>query len=130
MAQLVPVDYFIYQAVITMTDDSGTTLDLEEKGWADKEVLSRTKVFSITPKAADSAFPTIVVNIPDGAKPVFKTRVFGNIALSGGEGGHKFRCYGVGYKLGSQEILTWVLPTGDIEVGPDPKIAEQLVNIM
>ncbi len=128
MTPLLPAEFFAYQAIATLTDDSGTVLDLEEQGWASKEMLSRVKVWSIAPKNADSSLPTVVVNIPEGAKPVFKSRVFGTMGVASSEGGPLFRCYAIGYKKGSSEFLAWILPSGDIEIGPDPHIAEAIIS--
>jgi hypothetical protein len=69
-----------------------------------------------------------MVAIPAGAKPVFKARAFGTFGTGGQQGGVHFRCYAIGYKLGPDEYLTWVLPTGDIEVGDEPKMADQLLS--
>lgn len=113
---------YVYIAAAQLNDGGETVIDLEERGWADKELLSRTVRWTLIPK--DGAvtmhgrpYPLISIDIPEGGKPVFKSRVYGVVGVNGEtEGLPMFRAYGVGYKLGSETHLTWVLPTGDIEV--------------
>jgi hypothetical protein len=112
---------YVYIAAAQLTDGSETVIDLEERGWADKEVLSRTVRWTLIPK--DGAltmngrpYPLVSIHIPEGARPVFKSRVYGVVGVDGSdEGMPRFRCYGIGYKLGKHTHWTWVLPTGDIE---------------
>lgn len=130
---------YIYLAVAQLNDDSETVLDLEERGWADKEVLSRTKRWTLIPKddapktigGEPRAYPIVSVAIPEGGKPVFKTRVYGTAQVNGdGEGTPMFRCYALGYKLGRRTHWVWILPTGDVEVGDDSFFANLLLARM
>lgn len=130
---------FAYLAVLTLDDDSEVLVDLEVHGWAEPERLARVRRFALIPKP-DIAMPPVVINIPAGAKPVFKsTRM-----VSGPIGVRPpllpenatvqlaypvdMRCYAVGYKRGTTEVLTWILPTGGIEVGPKPSLADILLK--
>ena len=76
-----PSKEFAYVAAAQLTDGSETVLDLEERGWADKELLRRTKRWTLIPKDGAKALdgrqlPLVTVTIPEGARPVFKSRVF------------------------------------------------------
>jgi hypothetical protein len=130
---------YVYNAEIGFADNSGSLLDLEEKGWADKEMLARATRWSLVPKDEapktlnGSAWPVVVVSIPDGAKPVFKSRVFGRFNVGGNSASSSntlFRCYAIGWKKGKEERLIWVLPTGDIEFGEDPTMADLILERM
>lgn len=124
---------FPYHAEAQLNDGTAELLDLEERGWADPERLAKVVKWSFIPKAdatppwGGGKWPVVIVAIPSGAKPVFKARAFGSFGTGNSEGGVKFRCYAIGYKLGSEEYLTWVLPTGDIEVG-EPAMADQILS--
>jgi hypothetical protein len=129
---------YIFWGTVLLNDGTEELLDLEEHGWADKERLANTVRFSLIPKDGapktlyGSDFVPIVVNIPKGAKPVFKTRVKNAVPVMSTGGRHpvSFRMYGIGYKLGNQEPMLWVLPTGAIEVGEDSKFADMLLNAL
>jgi len=108
---------FAYFAEAELDDGSRVALDLEEHGWADKELLARTVRWSLIPR---TGLPLVVVNIPPGGKPVFKSRVYGT--LNGPE--VPFRCYATGFHLHGRTFWTWVLPNGSIEVGDDPSLAD------
>lgn len=113
---------YVYVAAAQLHDNSETVIDLEERGWADKEVLSRTIRWTLVPKdgaltMSGRPYPLVSIHIPEGARPVFKSRVYGVVGVNDqDEGKPMFRCYGIGYKLGKVTHWTWVLPTGDIEV--------------
>lgn len=129
---------YIYWGTVLLRDGSEELLDLEEHGWADKDRLAQTVRFALIPKEDapktlhGQDFPPIVVNIPEGAKPVFKTRVKAATPIGNTSGRHpvQFRLYGIGYKLGSHEPMLWVLPTGAIEMGPDSFFADQLLRAL
>lgn len=127
---------FAYNAEAQLNDGSAVLLDLEATGWANKELLSRTVRFSLLPvKDAVTMngrpYPIVVVNIPEKGKPVFKSRVYGTIGVGLGDiGTEAFRAYAIGYKLGPKTYWTWVLPTGDIEVGEDPWLGDILLQSM
>lgn len=127
------VKAYPYLAVVVLDDSSEEVLDLEERGWAEPTRLARVRQFSLVPKSDDVALPVVSVHIPAGAKPVFKSRAFGVISSSPSSPGVLepwFRCYAVGYKKGRSEVLAWVLPTGAIEVGPDPLLADVIFAAM
>ena len=115
---------YVYNAEAHLDDGSAVLLDLEERGWADKELLNRTVRWVLVPKDGavttnGNPLPFVVVNIPEGAKPVFKSRVYANAKY-----GPMFRIYGIGYFLKKQTYIHWVLPTGDIEIGEDSWLAD------
>ena len=119
-------DEFVYTAEAVTDDGESHVLDLEEHGWVDKELLARTVRWSIVPKVA--GWPIVVVHIPTGGKPIFKSRVFRRMSmyLDGTPTG--FRCYAIGYFLRGKSYWTWALPNGAIEVGPDPVLADVLLR--
>lgn len=128
-------DQFVYWGALILDDGSEHIIDFDQKGWAEPTRLARTVRFSLVPKGKvltlkGRDYPTIVVNIPIGGKPVFKTRVKSSTPMGPSEGRHpaSIRIYGIGYKKGNQEHLSWVLPTGDIEVGEDSVYSDLLVR--
>jgi len=124
------METFVLMCVALLADNSVVVLDMDEPSYRD--VLFGTgsaRVTSLTmvPKpgvlATDNApFRPLVMNIPDGATPVLKTRfkalMFGDASL---------RIYGVGYAENGREFLAWVLPDGSIEIGPDSGIADAML---
>lgn len=127
---------YLYLAAAQLNDGSETVIDLEERGWADKEVLNRTVRWTLIPKdgaltMTGRPYPLVSVHIPEGGRPVFKSRVYGVASVNAeNDGLPRFRCYGIGYKVGGKTHWTWVLPTGDIEVttGDDLLFAELLLR--
>lgn len=121
-------DTYVYLAAAQLNDGSETLIDLEERGWADKEFLARTVRWTLIPKDGATTmsgrpYPLISVHIPEDGKPVFKSRVYGVVGTNGEtEGMPRFRCYGIGYKVDGATHLTWVLPTGDIEVTTEDEL--------
>ena len=123
---------FVYNAEAQLNDGSAYLLDLETR-WANKELLSKTVRFTLLPKEGaltirGQAFPIVVVNIPENAKPVAKSRVFATTFVSPDGTQPTFRCQAIGYKLGRRTYWTWVMPTGDIEVGDEPWLADLLLD--
>lgn len=116
---------FVYNAEAQLNDGSAVLLDLEKTGWADKSMLAQTHRFTLIPKAGFTTskgqlYPFVVVNIPKGAKPIYRSRVFRRAASNNlNEPLIEFRCYCIGWKRGATTVWTWVLPTGDIETGTD-----------
>lgn len=124
---------FPYYANATLDDGEEVVVDLEQRGWADPEMLSRTVRWSLVPKGnhitlLGRPYPLISIDIPEGAKPVFRSRVLvGNITGRSSDQIERkviphlqvpaFRCFCIGWKKGKTIVWTWVLPTGDIEVG-------------
>lgn len=128
---------FAYNAEAQLNDGSAVLLDLEVRGWANKELLAKTIRFSLLPIEGavtmnGRPYPIVVVNIPANGKPVFKSRVYGTIGSSGGSVGEQvFRAFAVGYKLGRKTHWTWIMPTGDIETGTDdPWLGDLLLQGM
>lgn len=122
---------FDYDLTLQLTDGSEVKLNPEEHGWAEPERLAQVRVWSIIPRV--QGLPPIVVQIPEGAKPIFKSRVYGK---GFGPGASKdgitfpsFRAYAVGWHDTVSHWI-WVLPNGSIEVGDDPIYAELLLNHM
>lgn len=113
---------FVYNAEAQLNDGSAILLDLEKTGWADPEMLAKTTRFTLLPKEGALTmkglpYPIVVVNIPEGGKPVYRSRVFRKAA--GAENAIDFRAYCIGYKADGVVHWTWVLPTGDVETGTD-----------
>lgn len=108
-----------YYAELQLNDGSIIQLDLEERGWAEPERLSLTRVFTLVPKDPESKWPFIRVHMPEGSKPVFKTRM--NMRLLGGSGFNEpnFRIYAAGYHKDGISHWTWVFPNGAIEQNTD-----------
>ena len=127
------MDAFFYNAEAQLNDGSSVLLDLEQQGWANKELLAKTVRWTLLPKPDaktlnGTAFPIVVVNIPENGKPVAKSRVYAAFATATGEKLVQFRCHAIGYKLGRKTHWVWVLPTGDIEMGDDPWLADLLLS--
>jgi len=114
---------FVYNGELQVHDGSSYLIDFEKQGWADKELLAQTRRFTLLPKEGAVTmkglpYPIVVVNIPENAKPIYRSRVYrrneadaeGNLLID-------FRAYCIGYKRGKTNYWTWVLPTGDIETG-------------
>lgn len=124
---------YVYNAEAQLNDGSAILLDLEAKGWADKEMLANTRRFTLLPKEGVETmrgmpYPIVSVTIPKGGKAVFKSRMYGAIGANEQESVPMFRCYAIGYKLGRRTFWTWVLPTGDIESADDPWLADLLLS--
>lgn len=115
-------DTFAYRAELQLHDGSTEIVNLEERGWAEPERLANTRVFSLLPISEGTRWPTIRVVIPEGAKPVFKTR--NNVGMTAG---FNYRTYAVGWFKDGETHWTWVLPNGNIEQGTDdPELTKQL----
>jgi hypothetical protein len=124
---------YAYLAVATLEDGTDVVLDLEEQGWADKELLAKTRHWALSPKPEwitlqGKPYPFVSISIPEGAKPIFRSRVFvGNITGRSSDQIERkviphlmlpvFRTYCIGWKKGRTHVWTWVLPDGSIEVG-------------
>lgn len=126
---------FVYAANATLDDGTEVMVDLEQRGWADPEMLARTVRWALVPKAEPShvtlsgrPYPLVSISIPDGAKPIFRSRVYRGVIQSRSADQierkvypvlrvPEFRSYCIGWKKGRTFVWTWVLPTGDIEVG-------------
>lgn len=122
---------YAYVANATLDDGSEVTVDLEEHGWADKEMLSRTVRWALVPNGTQMTllgqpYPLVQVAIPAGAKPVFRSRVYRAIITQRSSDQierkvipvlvhPEFRTYCIGWKKGRQHVWTWVLPNGAIE---------------
>lgn len=106
---------FEYTGQAQLNDGSVIELDLEERGWADPDMLAETRVFSLISKTP--SWPTIHINIPEGAKPIFKSR-----KSVGMTAGFEFRSYAVGWFLDGESHWTWVMPNGVIETETDEPI--------
>lgn len=119
---------FEYNIAARLSDGSEVILDPETKGWAEPERLAKVVNWSIVPRN-QNGLPTISVQIPEGAKPIFKTRVYGKGYPGIDNGLPVFRCYAVGWHDTESHWL-WVLPTGDIEVGEDPQLAPLILQKM
>lgn len=104
-------DTYEYTAELQLNDGSLIPVNLEERGWAEPERLAATHVFSLIPKGQA---PIVRINIPEGAKPIFKSR---KIILA--TAGKEFRSYAVGWFKDGVSHWTWVAPDGSIETETD-----------
>ena len=120
---------FDYDLAAQLTDGSEVKLNPEEHGWAEPERLSRVKVWSLIPRD-NNGMPVVTVQIPEGAKPIFKSRVYGK-GLPGIADNPlpSFRCYAIGWH-DTESHWTWVMPNGNIEVGEDPLYADLILQHM
>lgn len=120
---------FKYEVALQLNDGSNHKFSLEEKGWANKEQLSRAKEISLIPKD-NATLPVVAVQVPEGAKPVIKSRVFGTIGMTSGENTPGFRVYAIGYKQARRRpYIIWILPNGTIEMGDEPVYAPLLLQL-
>jgi hypothetical protein len=126
---------YAYFANATLDDGSDVVVDLEEHGWADKEMLKRTVRWALVPNETQVTFsgqpyPLVQVAIPAGAKPIFRSRVFRAVITSRSTDQierkvfpvlrvPEFRCYCIGWMKGRTKVWTWVLPNGAIEVSTE-----------
>lgn len=117
---------FEYDLAAQLNDGSEVKLNPEEHGWAEPERLAKVTVWSLIPREG-SALPVVVVQIPQGAKPVFKSRVYGKGLPFDDSPLPRFRAYAIGWH-DTESHWTWVLPNGGIEVGEDPIYADQLLQ--
>lgn len=117
---------FAYTAELQLNDGSLVAVDLEERGWADPDRLANTRVFTLVPKDPASGYPFLRVHIPEGAKPIFKSR--NNINLIG-HGQPMFRAYAAGWFKDGESHWTWCFPNGAMEKETDdPTVNDLLVK--
>lgn len=122
-------DAFEYTAELQLTDGTIVQVDLEERGWADPDRLALTRVFTLVPKNPEGKFPFLRVHIPEGAKPVFKSRMNMKFLSPQGMNVPTFRAYAAGYHKGNETFWTWVFPNGSIEQNTDdPTFNDLLVQ--
>lgn len=114
---------FYYDLAAQLNDGTEVKLNPEEHGWAEPERLAQVKVWSLIPREANG-MPLVVVQIPEGAKPIFKSRVYGKLV-----GDISFRAYAIGWH-DTISHWTWVMPNGHIEVGDDPLYADLILRQM
>lgn len=121
---------FKYTVALQLNDGSNHNFSLDEKGWADKDQLSRAVEISLIPQG-ETNLPVVACQVPEGAKPVVKTRVFGSIGSgSTEESRDAFRVYAIGYKQKRRRpYIIWILPNGTIEMGDEPKYAPLLLSL-
>lgn len=120
---------FEYDLAAQLNDGTEVKLNPEEHGWAEPERLAQVRVWSIIPR--NENWPVITVQIPEGAKPIFKSRVYGKgyPGTNDTTGLPVFRAYAIGWH-DSTSHWTWVLPGGNIEVGDDPLYADLILQTM
>lgn len=121
---------FKYEVALQLNDGSSHKFSLDEKGWADKEQLSQTVEISLLPVTPGS-LPVIACHVPEGSKPIVKSRVFGRVGSgASGEPVDAFRVYAIGFKQKRRRpYLVWILPNGTIEMGDEPKYAALLLSL-
>ena len=114
---------FEYDLAAQLNDGTEVKLNPEVHGWAEPERLAKVKVWSIIPRS--DVWPVVTVQIPEGAKPIFKSRVYGKGLPA--TGGPSFRAYAIGWH-DSTSHWTWVMPGGNIEVGEEPIYADLILT--
>jgi hypothetical protein len=114
---------FEYSAELQLNDGSVVPVNLEEHGWAEPDRLANTRVFSLIPRSIGAGWPMVRIHIPEGAKPIFKSR--NNV---GATAGFEMRVYAAGWFKDGQNHWTWIFPGGAIEKETDdPDISKMLV---
>jgi hypothetical protein len=113
---------FDYDLAAQLNDGTEVKLDPEVHGWAEPERLAKVTVWSLIPRVG--GWPVMTVQIPKGAKPIFKSRVYGKFVAD-----ISFRAYAIGWH-DTTSHWTWVLPGGIIEVGEDPLHADLILQAM
>lgn len=121
---------FKYEVALQLNDGSNHKFSLDEKGWANKEQLSRTKEISLIPQDG-SNLPVVAIQVPEGAKPVIKSRVFGTLGMAATDTPTDgFRVYAIGYKQARRRpYIIWILPNGTIEMADEPVYAPLLLSL-
>lgn len=117
---------FDYDLAAIFDDGSEEKLNPEIHGWAEPTRLARVRTWSIIPRD-QNGMPVVTVQIPEGSKPIFKSRVYGK-GLPGA-GGPSFRAYAIGWH-DTTSHWTWVMPNGNIEVGDEPLFADLILKRM
>lgn len=112
-----------YSAEVQLNDGTLVQLDLEERGWADPERLANTRVFTLVPKDPTSKWPFVRIHIPEGAKPIFKSR--NNVLVTAGR---EFKTYAVGWFKDGESHWTWVMPNGSIELETDSPTFSEILS--
>lgn len=110
---------FEYTAEFQLNDGSIQQVDLEEHGWAEPERLAQTRVLTLVPKNSASRWPFVRIHIPEGSKPVFKSRMNMRFLGAGPMNEPVFRIYAAGWHKGHTTHWTWVFPNGAIETETD-----------
>ena len=119
-------DTFEYTAELQLHDGSIVPVNLEEHGWADPDRLANTRALTLIPRNVASGWPFVRINIPEGAKPIFKSR--NNV---GATAGFQMRVYAVGWFKDGESHWTWVFPGGALEQGgDDPEFAKTIVEFV
>lgn len=119
-------DTFEYIAELQLNDGSLVQVNLEERGWAEPERLANTRVFTLLPKNIDSKWPLFRVNIPEGAKPIFKSRM-----SVGMHAGYRLRVYAAGWFKDGESHWTWLFPNGAMETSTDdPTILDLMTHAL
>lgn len=115
-------DTFAYIGEFQLNDGSIDKVNLDERGWADPNRLANTRVFSLVPKDRNSRWPYLRINIPEGAKPIFKSR--NNVGMTAG---FVYRIYAAGWIKDGVNHWTWLFPTGAVEQETDdPSINKEI----
>ena len=116
----------LYTGIFVLDDGSEHEVDFESR-WADKEKLARLRRFVLVPKGeANLSMPLVALNLPEGAKLIFKHRVFGQFGTGDAKPKIKYRIYCCGYKYRGEEHQFWIMPNGIVEFGvglDDPELA-------
>ena len=116
---------FDYDLAAQLNDGTEVKLNPEEHGWAEPERLAKVKVWSILPRTLTDGWPPVIVQIPKGSKPIFKSRVYGK-GLPGA-GGPSFRAYAIGWHDSTSHWI-WVFPEGCIEFGDEPATGDIILR--
>jgi hypothetical protein len=117
-----------YDLGAQLNDGTEVKLNPDEHGWAEPERLAKVKVWSLIPRSG--GLPVVTVQIPEGSKPIFKSRVYGK-GLPTADNPLSYRAHAIGYH-DTESHWIWVMPGGNIEYGEEPVFADlylrQLLN--
>jgi hypothetical protein len=111
---------FPYFANATLDDGEEVVVDLEQRGWADKEILARTVRWTLVPKGTHitlrgQQWPLVQIvyvgMIRARSSDQIERKVIPVLTVP------RFRSFCIGWKKGRQTVWTWVHPDGSIETG-------------
>ena len=115
------MDELAYLALLRMRDGTAQEADMGVPGW---DAALTEGVSSVTLIGKEDSRATLTVQIPEGARPMVKSRVKALVA------GVQLRIYGVGYCLDGVTVWAWLLPDRSVEVGEDSLVADLMLARM
>lgn len=118
---------FAYTGEFLLRDGTLLQVDLEQPGWATKDLIANIALFTLVPKVPGT-WPLLRTHIPERAKPVWTWRTFRKGNGPPEQPTREMQIYGIGFKKrGSKPHMIWVVPGGHVEAGTDaPLFADVL----